>query len=125
MASVTLTDLWLHSAADHSDFVRLAQNAEAEVYDQPVEVRRYANGRLRSVTRPGTQQTLTFTLPLVSRSDYDELLSRVGSLQLLRDQRGRILWGIIGEVDGDEDIFADRVQSVSFTFRQVTHSEVV
>lgn len=125
MATVTLTSLWLHTASDLSDYLLLGQNAETEVYAQPTEVRRYAGGRLRAVTRTGAGRTLQITLPGVEPATYESLKERVGVEQMLRDQRGRKLWGVIGEVTADEELGHARLESISFTFLEVTDSEEV
>ncbi len=58
----------------------------------------------------------------MDRAAYDELKSRVGVTQILRDQRGRIVPGVFAEVNGSEASGFDAVVGVSFTFESVTMS---
>jgi hypothetical protein len=125
MAAVQLSALWLHTASDLSDSMTLGQNAEAEELSKPGEVRTYAGGRHRAVKRAGTTTVLRITAPFMTRGDYLSLQDRVGVKQMLRDQRGRKLWGVFWQVTGDEWLAKDRVERVEFTFEQLTHSEVV
>lgn len=125
MPAVTLTELWLHTASDLSDSMTLGQQTWVEAFGLPVQVREYAAGRRRLVSRPGVERSLSVTVPYLARGSWLALLARVGSVQMMRDQRGRKWWGLIDAVNGDEFVAQDMVRSVSFTFTAVTWSEVV
>jgi hypothetical protein len=125
MPAVTLTELWLHTAADLSDSITLGQQTWVEQFGVPVQVREYAAGRKRVVSRPGSARSLSVTVPYLSRVTWLALLGRVGPVQMMRDQRGRKWWGVIDGLNGDEFYGQDLVRSVSFTFQAVTWSEVV
>lgn len=128
MASVTLDDLWLHDAANLSSSIAGALTGEDESTSKPGEVRRYANGRLRSITGAGSSVELRLQMDLADRADVDVLRGwvKTGTKLLLREPKGRLLWGVVfaldvTEVAGASDDFAD----ASFTFRQVTVDEAV
>lgn len=125
MATLTLTDLYVHDAADLSDYTTVGQNAEMVDTSQPVEVRRMAGGRFRSVSRPGAQRVVQLTCRGVTRAEYVDLRSRVGVPVLVRDQRGLRLWGVIGSVSASEFIARDLLEQVSFQVAEITWSEVV
>ena len=124
MASVALTDLWLHDASDLSDSVTLWLADEKASVSQAGAVRRYANGRLRAVTRVGQRESVQVTVHLSDRTQLDQLRDWCGSLLMLRDKRGRKLWGSYFDLDVTELVPSTFV-SVAFTFHQTTYSEAV
>lgn len=128
MASVTLEDLWLHEAADNTVSITAIVTSLDEAANVAGEVRRYANGRLRAVSRTGLARTLDVGLELADRDNVDQLRTWVEdhTLLMLRDPLGRILWGRIfglsvSEIAGADVAFAD----ASFTFNEVSYDESV
>lgn len=128
MASVTLEDLFLHEADDNSIFITAVLTGEHERTSKPGEVRRYAGGRLRSVTRAGSSQTLDVELRLADRADVDQLRAWVetGTQLMYREPLGRKLWGAVFGLDVKElpGVGGD-VADVSFTFEQTSFTEAV
>lgn len=124
MATVDLTELWLHTASDLSDYLLLEQDNENAPYSTPGDRRLYAGGVLRAVTTPGTAEDVNVFCSYVSTEDYENLKTRVGIPQMLRDQRGRVLFGIIFSLDPTDLVVIDGV-SVSFTFQQITMTNEV
>lgn len=124
MASVTLTRLWLHDAADLSDFITVRTAELGEVPAVHGEVRRYANGNLRAVRRAGTARQVRVRLRPSVRSDVDQIAAWTGRRLMLRDSRGRKLWGVYWDPQVTEVPGVDRAD-VSFTFEQVTYNESV
>lgn len=128
MASVTLDDLYLHEATDNSVYITAILTGEREQASKPGQVRRYANGRLRSVSSSASPTELSVELRLADRSDVDQVRTwmQAHTLLLYREPRGRRLWGVlfdltVEEVPGASEDFAD----VSFTFHQVSYEEAV
>lgn len=128
MATVTLEDLWLHEANDNTVYLTALLTGERETTSKSGEVRRYAGGRLRSVVRAGSSQTLEVELRLADRADVDQLRDWVeaGTQLMYREPRGRKLWGAIFDLDVTERPgVADDVADVQFTFRQTSFTEAV
>lgn len=125
MATVTLANLWLNSAANPSDGRAFLLRALSEMPEVTGDVRRYANGRLRLITRAGESMSLQVTVRTFDGDGLDDLRARAGTRQCLRDQYGRKLYGVflkptLAEVGGP-----NRPVDVSFTFVEVTVSEAV
>ena len=96
MATVTTEDVWIHDAADLDDYIRL-DHAVAISHTPSARAtrRRYAGGRTRSVTRVGVVSDLTVQAEFVTLEQEQWLESKAGRRLVLRDMRGRIVWGMI------------------------------
>jgi hypothetical protein len=124
MASVTLVDAWFHLASDPSQYVVMELTGESDMTARPVSVRRYAGGRVRSITRPGVKKQLNLNFDLASRADMHVLEDWVGQTVLYRDPRGRRLWGVFAAVDEAEIPGAeDDTVNVNLTLLEVTFDE--
>lgn len=126
MASVLLDDAWIHLADDLATYVTAALTSAEESAEAPVDVRRYANGRLRSIVRPGTARTISVGLGLVDRDVADTLRSWIGQTVMYRDPAERLVFGTfpslgIGEVPGSDGT----VVNVTFDLLEVTVSIAV
>lgn len=125
MASVALRTLWLNDAADLTDALSLPGMSSLSVASQaPGAVRRMANGRLRSVSRAGQARTVDATFDACTRAEIAWLDAHVGRIVLIRDDRGRKLFGIYYEVPVDEHQYDDQ-GDVNLTLTEVTFSEAV
>lgn len=124
MASVALRDLWLHNANDLSDSITLWLADESALVYVLGEVRRYANGRRRTVTRVGQSESVRVTVHISDRTQYDQLKDWCGSLLMLRDKRGRKLWGSYFDLDVTE-LVPSTFLAVAFTFEAATYDEAV
>lgn len=125
MATVTLTALWLHDATDLSSTITIAQGTASETYAPSVARRGYAGGRTKIVTTPIVLQDLAVTSPQCTRTEWEALQDRAGTLQLMRNPHGRSWWGVVTGLTGSEFSVRDLVLNVSFTFSRVTHTEIV
>lgn len=124
MASVTLDRVWLHRAGELGTYLRFFSTDRTDQRNTSGDVRMYSGGRLRSVTRTGSRQQLGLTLRQVSDDALVTLEDWRGALLLLRDHRGRLLWGSYFALDVTD--YQDRSgYDVSLTFLQVTHSAEV
>lgn len=125
MASITLSELWLHNGADLADYVT-SQGFASQSSDRSArgEVRTYAGGRQRIIRRAGTPDRITVTLPSVSRAVVTWLEDHAGQLCLLRDPRGRKIWGTFWTVSVSEKA-GSALPDVSLELQSVTHSEAV
>lgn len=126
MTTLDLEKLAIAPASDLTDVLLIGQSSEVATVTRPSSVRRYAGGRDRVVSSPGTADTLNISLRGVSRSDWDTLTTDlVGVTVLVRDQRQRQIWGVIGSVSGTEFSASDLVIDASFSLVSITSSEVV
>lgn len=126
MTSVTVEDAWFNLASDLSQSVTMVLTGESDMTARPVDVRRYAGGRTRSVTRPGVKKQLNLAFELAARDDMHTLEDWIGKTVLYRDPRGRRLWGVFGAVDESEIPGASGdVVNVNVTFQETTFDESV
>lgn len=126
MTTLTLTELVAAPVSDLTDTIWLNVRTEDDSVSRPAQVRRYAGGRDRIISRPGTTQLLTFTALNVDRDTYLRLSDLVGQLALFREPRGRAVYGVMQSVSGQEwQARETTLGSVSFTVQSVTHSEIV
>jgi len=124
MATVTLDRVFLSLAADLTSVVAAFSSDRSEVLAAPGEVRRMANGRLRTVTRAGTARTLGVTLRNLTPAQVVLVRSWVARTVLFRDVWGRKVYGAFFAIDVSD--YADRsAQDVAFTLSEVTVSEAV
>lgn len=125
MASVQLDAVVLALATNLADLVVLDVTSLKDTDDPNGEVRGYASGRQRNITRPGGRRVVSFTGDVVQdRDTLDKLQSWSRHLVLLRDPRGRKVYGRLSGVDVTENIAVD-VAEISATVTQVTVSELV
>ena len=122
MVTVTLNELWLHDADDHADHVRVPYASMDVSEARQGEVRTYAGGRRRLITGPAKPRTASVTAQNIDRAIADEIVSRRGSVQMVRDGRGRVLFGTFFEVSLDETPGRKEMVSVGFTVHEVTRS---
>lgn len=124
MASITLDRVWLSLASDPALSVAAFTTGRSEVLAVPGEVRRMANGRLRTVTRAGSSSQLGVTFRNLTPAQTSTLRSWAGLTVLFRDVWGRKMYGAF--FDGDIEDYRDRSgQDVKLTLSQVTWSEAV
>lgn len=122
MPSVALTELWVHDSDNLADYVT-SDGFLSESYRRTArgEVRVYAGGRERLTTRAGAPQALNVSLPAVDRTTIAWLEDHKGALVMVRDPRGRLVWGAYFDLDVDEKP-GGVLPDVSFSLRSVTHS---
>lgn len=120
MAFVDLTHVWLHKASDLSLYVRLrARDVQASTR-RDVSTRKYAGGRVRSISSPAVEKTYSWEALLVDRATLDQLEEWAGELLFYRDPWGRAGYGFISEVPAQDYIAPAGRTSVDLTFEVVT-----
>lgn len=125
MAAVTLQGLYLAPVTDLSLILRLNASLDlADDIDSRVEFVSFAQGRIRMVTRPGESRVLPIQVGRIDRATREELHARSGVLQLLRDGRGRKVYGAYGTPRFTESR-GPAYSSVTLQFVQVSHDESV
>lgn len=115
MASVTLTELWVHLDSDPSRFVRAPLSALSEQRPAPAEAREYAGGVVKIIRRPTRRRSFTARLEVLPRADADQLAEWTGETVIVRDPRGRLLKGFIS-VSIDELPGPNNVVNLSLAF---------
>ena len=125
MTTMVLTTTVIAPVSDLTDTLLIDQSSEVEDWIAPNEVRRYAGGRRRIVSKPGRDRRVQFSYPALSRANYDSLLDLVGATVLLRDQRSRRIYGVIQAVTGNEFGPSNLVLDASFTITEITYAEEV
>ncbi len=124
MTTLSTEFLCIAPVSDLSDVTTIYYEGQTTTDSRGVEVRRYAGGVRRAVSTPGTDVNVTFSLPYITRAEYQSLLDLHQVMVLVRDPRQRRVYGIIQAVDGQEVPATDLVIA-SFTVQQVSYSEVV
>lgn len=124
MASVELYDLFIHNAADLTDFITIDVFGGFSAPEQTRgEVRTYSAGRRRVVRRPGRSKTITATFP-TTRERIAQFEEWVGETVMLRDPVGRLIFGVYFEVGQDETDGGEWVD-VSLVIEEITYSVAV
>ncbi len=121
MASVELTEAWIHLGSDLSVFVSHPLREIRETSTSQTQVRTYAGGVQRLITGPARPQTFEVSLVRVPAAMVDVLRGWRGTLLLLRDVRGRTIWGAYQSLQ-IADWRGEDSHDVAFTFQTVTHS---
>lgn len=93
------------------------------------EIQRLAGGRLRAVTRQGTERRWNLTLQAVTRAQVAWLEGHISTIMLFREpskapHAGRKLYGVYREVDASEHLY-NHEANVSLMIDEVTWSEAV
>ena len=124
MATVTLDRVFLSLAADLTSVVAAFSADRSEVLAAPGEVRRMANGRLRTVSRAGTSRTMGLTLRNLTAAQVTLLRAWPGRTVLFRDVWGRKMYGAYFALDVSD--YTDRsAQDVKLVLSELTVSEAV
>lgn len=122
--SVTLEDAWFNLAADLSQSVTMVLTGESGSTARPTETRRYAGGRVRSITRSGSKRELPVDFQLADRSDLNTLEDWVGKTVLYRDPVGLRMFCVFAEVGWSEiPGVEDGSVNVNLTLSEVTYDE--
>jgi hypothetical protein len=126
MASIAFEGCFLAPVSDLSDTTYLAAAlGVAGQNSKRGEIRMYAGGRTRLVTRPGTVESVNVTVKNTTQANRAAIEALVGELILYRDGRGRKIYGAIFNVSATELTGSQELCDLSFTVTSVTHSEEV
>ena len=127
-ATSTFSALFMHLASDLTTYNTFGYGGLSEVKMVDGAVIKFANGRLRAITGPGSSREWEVTLPFVPRADVASLDDYLNVPILLKDGRGRIMYGQFFTYSIGEEMLpgatpsAIPVASVSFTFKELTLS---
>ena len=128
MASVTFDEAWLHDAGDLDQAVQVVVTGMTERAGRSPDIRNYAGGRRRVVSRPDARHALQVAASDVDRPTIAQLQAwaDAGTVLLFRGSRGRVLYGVLQdfrvvEYPGDAADFA----ALSWTFDTTTDTAAV
>ena len=127
MASLTLTEVWLHQASDPSTVIKLEDATGIEIVQRVSgDVRDFATGR-RWISTNVEYEDIKITALYVDRDDVDTLRDWTGDLLVLRDPTGRQVWGVYDTLTAKEksDTDLSDVNKISFVFMEVIGDEEV
>lgn len=122
MASVLLDRVILTDAADLSDSIAFYSDDRGDSRTRDGAFKTYAGGRVRLVTTPTRTRTLTLRAVDVTPAQVAWLDEHTGTTVLLRDKKGRRVWGSYLSVS-EVDRLAQTKQDVALTFVQTTYSD--
>ena len=93
MTTLTLSKLFVNLVST-GEAVSAQSNGRGEEYENTGEVKQLAGERLRSVTVAGERGKFSFTLLEISAADVATLRLWKGQLVQVRDDRGRVFFGV-------------------------------
>lgn len=119
MATINLTQIWIHDAADLSSYITADVLEVQPSFAIDGEVRTYAGGRRRLITRAGRSRSLPLTLELVAAADVAQLEAWAGQLLMVRAPQGLLMFG---SFLGLEAVWraADEAEAVSLAITEIT-----
>ncbi len=124
MAAIRLDRAHLNAVADLNDGVSFATSGRSFDVAQAGEVRVYAGGRKRVVTRPLKTRTFGLTAVRVPGATLSWLNDHAGQLLLFRDHRGRRYFVTYFGL-GIEDVKIAPLFNVTLQLQEITHQEAV
>lgn len=122
MATLKLSKMWVNLLASGAAISAQSAPKRDRQHDQAGEVRTYAGGRQRSITRVGERSVFAFTLVDVTLSTVDLLRTWVGQPVQVRDHRGQRFVGVFFSVPVDESKDPS-LYNVAIALRTVTTVE--
>jgi hypothetical protein len=103
MSHVDLTGVYIAPVSSLSTLTILNAGVTlSEGYGVPGDFRRYAGGRMRLVTRVGSSTSVSVAITHADRTTREALAALAGQTILLRDGRGRAIYGSFLALDVQE-----------------------
>jgi hypothetical protein len=124
MPSVHLTQTWVTNVATGDSVRAYTAKGRTSLRQREVETRRLAGGRFRAITTLGVRRSQTFGLRDISLAEAQMLEDWIGQLVLIRDNRGRKMFGTYAEVQYVDNMSVN-YYDVSLVVTEVTYSESV
>jgi hypothetical protein len=97
MATLLLNKTWVNLFTTGDSVTAWRSGDDVDTQTAAGEVRTYAGGRQRAITAEGVQVGWTFTLVGVTTAGTDLLRSWLGQTIVVRDNRGRRIFGVLFE----------------------------
>lgn len=122
MVAITLDRTFVNLVATGAVIQAYTGRGRSRNYRTDGAVQAFAGGRYRSIALEGVAGQQTFMLRDVSTADIDTLKSWIGETVLVRDNRGRRMFGTYYEV-GYQDRMLDGYYDVTLNVVEVTYNE--
>jgi hypothetical protein len=124
MPAATLTQFWVHDNDDLSDYIVAYSRDRGDERGVGGEVRQYAAGRFRTVTREGVSRSIAAQLVNLTDTQVGWLEDRLGQVVMVRDHEGRKMFGSFFAMTVVDQ--RDRSgHDVTVQVRQITRAEEV
>ena len=123
--TVTFQQTFLNDVLDDSQFISFWTDAPDEAFDTLGEVRVYAGGRRRLVTRPGSTRTISVNALDLDRATKDLLVEWAGRLLLYRDLHGRRMYCTYTAPAVTDPVGRFEAYSVALVMTELTFDESV
>lgn len=124
MVALQLDRLWINLLSTGDAVSARTAPGRKRTAEVDGEVRVYAGGRLRAITRLGDRGTFAFTLRLVSLATIETLEDWQGRAVQVRDHRGQRWFGVFHAVLPTEHKPAD-LYDVAIELHTITYAEDV
>lgn len=122
MVSISLDRTFVNLVATGETVQAYTGRGRSRQYRTDGAVQAFAGGRYRSIALEGVSGQQTFMLRDVSDADIETLKSWIGETVLVRDNRGRRMFGTYYEV-GYSDRMAEGYYDVTLTVTEVSYDE--
>lgn len=122
MAHVDLLYTWVNLLSTGQSVKGYTANGRAHQRSAEGETRRMAGGRFRAVGTLGVRRTQTFAIRDLSLSDIETLENWIGETVLVRDKRGRRMFGVYWSVP-TQDRKDPNYYDVALEVTEVTYQE--
>lgn len=122
MATLSLGKTFVNLVSTGEAVIAYTGKGRTRAYSTDGDVQRFAGGRFRSISSEGVAGEQTFMLRDVSEDDLATLQSWEGQTVLVRDNRGRRMFGTfytVGYADGPDPAYYD----VTLNVKEVTYNE--
>ena len=123
MAMLDLRHTWINLVAT-GDEVHCKTASRSESNESEGDVRTYASGRRRYFSKAGVKESMSFTLVDVTPDDLATLKDWKDDLVLVRDYKGRKMYGTYNSLSVTDSKTA-AFHQVVMTVTEVTHAEGV
>jgi hypothetical protein len=125
MATLLLDRIWVNLLSTGDAVSARGQIGRSSEFSIDGEVRTYAGGRRRAVTKAGEISSYSCTLQDVTLTQRDTLRSWFDQAVQVRDHRGQIFRGVILAVGVAERTYELDLYEISFTLQSTTVDEGV
>ncbi len=122
MVAITLDRTFVNLVATGAVVQAYTGRGRSRNYRTDGAVQAFAGGRYRSIALEGVAGAQTFMLRDVSSADIETLKSWIGETVLVRDNRGRRMFGTYYEVGYSDRMSAD-AYDVTLNVIEVTYNE--
>ena len=102
MASVDLTQCWIHLGSDLSQTVSMNLLSLQENKESDGDIQNFAGGVRRVITTGDVAREVDISTDYVPRTSYDTIYAWSGLPIMFRDPLGRKIFGAYFEVDAEE-----------------------